>query len=123
MTIKQYQTLAAIVSKVITDLGGDPRKVRNLKATVPFEIGVRNKLNKSDKTVFEHGSCNLVIKFDTISNPNNPNCMFRTLKPGSMSLYNSEENINYDASDFNYDSSQFADLTDAIQTVGWEIAK
>ena len=123
MTIKQYQTLAAIVSKVITDLGGDPRKVRNLKATVPFEIGVRNKLNKSYKTVFEHGSSNLVIKFDTISNPNNPNCMFRTLKPGSMSLYNSEENINYDASDFNYDSSQFADLTDAIQTTGWEIVK
>jgi hypothetical protein len=40
-----------------------------------------------------------------------------------MSLYNSEENTNYDASDFNYDSSQFADLTDAIQTAGWEIAK
>ena len=64
-----------------------------------------------------------IIKFNSISNPNNPNARFKTLKPGSISLYDKETGINVDASDFNFDSSQFADLLDAIQTeYAWEIS-
>ena len=124
MTIKQYQKLAAAVAKTIEDLGGDVNRVRNLKFPTPFEVGVRNPSIAKDKPVtIESGDGNAIIAFDTISNPNNPNAKFRTLKPGSMSLFNSETRQNVDASDFNYDSAQFADLISAISTSGWEIAK
>lgn len=122
MTIKQYQKVAANIAKTIESLGGDPNQVRSLKFASKFEVGARNpKLYKENPVTMTSGDENVVIVFDTISNPNNPNCKFRTLKPGSISLFNSETRQNVDASDFNFDSAQFADLMDAISTVGWEI--
>ena len=123
MTIKQYQKLAQIIAKKIESLDGSVDKVRYLKAqTITFEIGARDP-KKSDNLSIEAGDSNAIIKFNSISNPNNPNSRFKTLKPGSISLYDKETGINVDASDFNFDSSQFADLLDAIQTeYAWEIS-
>lgn len=124
MTIKQYQRLAAAIAKTIKDNGGNVDKVKNLKFACTFEVGARNpKLYKERPVGIESGDENTVITFDTISNPNNPNAAFKTLKPGSLSLYNSETNTNVDASDFNFDSAQFADLIGAIQTAGWVISR
>ena len=124
MTIKQYQKLATIVAKTIESIGGDANKVRNLKSSIPFKISVRNPNLAKDKPItIKSGDGNAIIEFDTISNPNNPNAKFRTLKPGSMSLFNSETRQNVDASDFNYDSAQFADLICAISASSWEITK
>jgi hypothetical protein len=123
MTIKQYQKLAQIIAKKIESLDGSVDKVRYLKTqTITFEIGARDP-KKSDNLSIEAGDSNAIIKFNSISNPNNPNARFKTLKPGSISLYDKETGINVDASDFNFDSSQFADLLDAIQTeYAWEIS-
>jgi len=124
MTIKQYQKVAAAIAKTIKDNGGNVDKVKNLKFTCTIEVGARNpKLYKEQPVGIESGDENTVITFDTISNPNNPNAAFRTLKPGSLSLYNSKTNTNVDASDFNFDSAQFADLIGAIQTTGWVISR
>lgn len=124
MTIKQYQTVAKTIANKINDLGGNPANVRNLKFPSKFTIGARNpKMYKGMPCTFESGDGNVEISFDAISNPNNPNYKFRTLKPGSMSAYDSEANVNVDLSEFNYDSAQFADLIDAISTTGWEIAR
>ena len=122
MTINQYQKLAAAVAKTIKSIGGDVNRVRHLKFPTAFEVGVRNpKIAKDNPLTIESGDGNAVIVFDTISNPNNPKAEFRTLKPGSMSLFNSVTRQNVDASDFNYDSAQFSDLITAISTTGWEI--
>ncbi len=122
MTIKQYQKLATAIAKLIKDNGGDVDKVRHLKFDGTFAIDARNpRAYKHIPCTFKHGDGNAVIEFDTISNPNNPNAAFKTLKPGSISLYNSETKTNVDGSDYNFDSAQFADLMDAIQTVGWKI--
>ena len=123
MTIKQYQKLAQIIAKKIESLDGSVDKVRYLKAqTLTFEIGTRDP-KKSDSLSIEAGDSNAIIKFNSISNPNNPNARFRTLKPGSISLSDKETGMNVDASDFNFDSSQCADLLDAIQTeYAWEIS-
>jgi hypothetical protein len=123
MTIKQYQKLAQVIAKKIETLDGSIDKVRYLKAKVTtFEIGARDP-KKDDRLSIEAGDSNVVIKFNSISNPNNPNARFRTLKPGSISLYDKDTDTNVDASDFNFDSSQFADLLDAIQTeYAWEIS-
>ena len=119
MTIKQYQKLAAAVAKKINALGGNPSKVRYLKFPTKFEVGARDP--NGTTTEITSGDENTTIVFDTINNPNNPNAAYRTLKPGSMSLFNSETRVNVDASDYNYDSAQFADLIDAIETEGWMI--
>ena len=122
MTIKQYQKFAAAIAKTIDSIGGDPCKARHLKFSTTFEVGARDpKLRKEKPTDMTSGDENAVLVFDTISNPNNPNPKFRTLKPGSVSLYNSETKQNVDASDYHFDSAQFADLIDAVSTVGWEM--
>lgn len=123
MTIKQYQKIAAIIAKKITNLGGDPLRVRNLKATSIFEVGARNPKNKERQLTMESGDENAVITFNRISNPNNPNPNFRTLKPGSMSLYNTETRVNIDPSDYRFDSAQFSDLVLAIENSQWEISR
>ena len=85
-------------------------------------IGVRDpKKYKDYNATFTSGEDNTTLKFDVISNPNNPNAAFRTLKPGSISLFNSETKTNVDGSDFNYDSTQFADLIDSISKDEWKI--
>lgn len=122
MTIKQYQKIAAAVAKQIRDNSGNVDKVRHLRFNCAFEVGARDpKCYKDNPSTFESDNENVVLFFDTISNPNNPNVAFRTLKPGSMSLFNSQTGVNVDASDFNYDSAQFANLLGSILTNGWKI--
>ena len=123
MTIKQYQKLAQIIAKKIESLDGSIDKVRYLKSKhMTFDIGARDP-KKSSGLSIKAGDSNAIITFNSISNPNNPNARFRTLKPGSISLYNSETGTNVDASDFNFDSYQFADLIDVIKTQDvWEIS-
>ena len=122
MTIKQYQKIAVAIAKQIKNNGGNINNVRHLKFSIPFEIGARNPYHYKDAPVsFASGDENVILKFDTISNPNNPNAAFHTLKAGSISFYDSETHKNVDGSDYNFDSAQFADLLDAIQTIGWKI--
>jgi len=121
MTIKQYKKIAATIANRIIELGGDPAKVRNLKAISTFEVGARDPKNKDRRLTLESGDENMVIYFDCISNPNNPNYKFKTLKPGSISLYDSKNDVNVDPTEYNFDSAQFADLMDAIRTSQWKI--
>ena len=123
MTIKQYQKLAATIASKINDLGGNARTVRNLHRSTTTSIEVRDPKQYADIPVdYLSGSSNATIEFDTISNPNNPNAKFRTLKAGSMSVYNSQTGKNVDITDFNFDSSQFKVLVDTISQDGWNIA-
>lgn len=122
MTIKQYQKIASTIANKITNLGGNPLKVQYLKSISIFEVGARDPKDKNRALTIESGDENAIIKFNRISNPNNPNPKFRTLKPGSMSLFNTETKINIDPSDYHFDSAQFADLMDAIENSQWEIS-
>ena len=122
MTIKQYKKIAATIANKIIELGGDPAKVRHLKSISTFEVGARDPKNKDRQLTFESGDENMVIYFDCISNPNNPNYKFKTLKPGSISLYDSKNDVNVDPTEYNFDSAQFADLMDAIGTAQWEFS-
>lgn len=123
MTIKQYQKIARAIAKKISDLGGNIDKVRYLKSVSIFEVGARDPKNKERQLTMESGDENAVIYFNKISNPNNPNAYYRTLKPGSMSLFNTETKINTDPSDYRFDSAQFADLICAIKNSQWTIAE
>ena len=124
MTIKQYQTVAKTIASKIEELGGDPARVRNLRLINGGDatINARDPKKYADNpTTFESGESNATIEFDTISNPNNPNYKFKTLKPGSMSLYNSQTNVNVDISEYNFDTAQFAILIEMLKENGWEI--
>ena len=124
MTIKQYQTVAKTIASKIEELGGNPARVRNLRFPGGVTICTRDPKKYADNpTTFESGERNATIQFATISNPNNPNCKFRTLKPGSMSFYNSQTNVNVDISDYNFDTAQFAFLIEMLKQDGWEIAR
>ena len=118
MTIKQFQTLAKAVASKIEELGGDPNYTRHLNFCGGVTIDARDPKQYDDApTTYESGSSNTAIEFDTISNPNNPNYKFRTLKPGSMSFYNSRTGVNVDITDYNFDSCQFAALADRKSVV------
>lgn len=123
MTIKQYQKIARVIAKRISDLGGNVNKVRYLKSLSIFKVGARDPKNKERQLTMESGDENVVINFNKISNPNNPNAYYRTLKPGSMSLFNTETQINIDPSDYRFDSAQFSDLIYAIENSQWIIAE
>jgi hypothetical protein len=123
MTINQYKKLASTIAKRIIALEGNPDRVKYLKCKQStFEVGARNPKDKSVQLTINSGDENCVITFNSVSNPNNPNYKFRTLKPGSISLYDNETHINVDATEYNFDSAQFSDLIMAIETTGWEIA-
>lgn len=123
MTIKQYQTVAKTIASKIEELGGNPLKTKYLKLPTSLSINIRDpKKYANTPTTFESGESNAKIEFDTISNPNNPNYKYRTLKPGSMSFYNSQTHVNVDITDFNFDSAQFADLIELIKLPNWIIA-
>ena len=115
MTIKQYQTVAKAIASKIEELGGNPYFVHHLHANDVVSIKVRDP-KQYIPTSISSGDGNAVVEFDTLSNPNNPNYKFNTLKPGSMSAYNSTNNVNVDITNYNFDSAQFADLIDAINT-------
>lgn len=120
MTIKQYQKLAATIANIIIKNNEDVNKVKHLKSSFAYEMHVRNpKLNKDKPINFVSRNSNDIIRFDTISNPNNPNCRYRTLKPGSISFYDSSANVNIDLSNYNFDSAQFSDLIYLIENVQW----
>lgn len=124
MTIKQYQTVAKTIASKIEELGGNPARVRNLRFNGGVTIHVRDPKKYADNpTTFESGESNATIEFDIISNPNNPNYKFRTLKPGSMSLYNSQTNVNADISEYNFDTYQFAYLIAMIKKSDCEIVR
>ena len=125
MTIKQYQKLSAAVATKIKSLGEDVSRVRSLTMRpTSIELNVRDPRHYKDHPIdFGKGAGNAVVKFDTISNPNNPNSAYRTLKPGSMSAYNSAENVNVDLADYRYDSSQFSKLIAAIRLDYWTVVK
>lgn len=125
MTIKQYQKLSAAVATKIKSLGEDVSRVRSLTMRpTSIELNVRDPRHYKDRPIdFGKGAGNAVVKFDTISNPNNPNSAYRTLKPGSMSAYNSAENVNVDLADYRYDSSQFSKLIAAIRLDDWIVVK
>ena len=124
MTIKQYQKLAKVVASQIENLGGNPRTARILKYEGGVTVDVRDPKTYKDRPVtFESGDSNLDIEFDTISNPNNPNYKFKTLKPGSMSVYNSKTDVNHDITEYNFDSSQFMLLIDLIRQPGWILVR
>ena len=123
MTIRQYQTLAKAVADKIIELGGDPQRVRNLRNDTLQTLQARDAKKYGDEPCsYASGSSNATVEFDTISNPNNPNYKFRTLKPGSMSAYSSLAHVNVDLAEYNFDSAQFAKLLDAINADGWYIA-
>lgn len=124
MTIKQYQKLAkTIADKIETDLGGNPNHVRHLTFGGGVTVCARDpKMSDDAPTTFESGKSNIAIEFDTLSNPNNPNYKFKTLKAGSISAYNSGTRSNVDLTEYNFDSSQFKELIDAVSQVGWTIA-
>lgn len=122
MTIKQYQTVAKTIASKIEELGGNPQRVRSLRLNGGMTIHVRDPKKYADApTTFESGKSNAAIEFDTISNPNNPNYKFKTLKPGSMSLYNSQTHVNADIAEYNFDTAQFAGLLEMLKEDGWEI--
>lgn len=122
MTIKQFQTLAKTVASKIEELGGDPKRARNLGFSGGVTIDARDpKQYDAAPTTCESGSSNTAIEFDTISNPNNPNYKFKTLKPGSMSFYNSQTNVNVDITDYSFDSAQFAKLLEMVKQDGWTL--
>ena len=122
MTIKQYQTVAKTIASKIEELGGNPQRVRSLRFNGGVTICARDPKKYADApTTFESGESNAAIEFDTISNPNNPNYKFKTLKPGSMSLYNSQTHVNVDIAEYNFDTAQFAELLEMLKQTGWEI--
>lgn len=122
MTIKQYQRLAKAIATRIDTLGGDPRRVRNLKLTDGVELTARDHTQYKDKPIsFESGESNITIKFDHISNPNNPNYKYRTLRAGCISAYDSTSNTNVDLTSYNFDTAQFKALIDAISRDDWVI--
>lgn len=121
MTIRQYQILASTIANKITTLGFDPCRVRNLKnecVTVP----ARDPKHYKDMPVsFESGNSNATLKFDTISNPSNPNHAYRTLRAGCISAYDSTTNTNVNLTDYRFDSAQFKKLIDAVSNDGWVV--
>lgn len=122
MTIKQYQKLAATIANKIIELGGNPRNVRHLTTTTSYICVVEARDPKQYANVpcsYESGNHNVEIKFNIISNPNNPNYKYRTLKPGSMSMYDSKSNVNVDITDYNFDSVQFSNLICYINNCDW----
>lgn len=124
MTIKQYQTLAKTIASKIIGLNGNPHIVRYLRFPGGVTICARDpKSYKDDPVTFESGDSNCTIEFDTISNPNNPNYKFRTLKPGSMSAYNSATHTNVDITEYNFDTTQFAELIGLVKQNGWKISQ
>ena len=126
MTIKQYQALAKTIASKIEELGGNPIRVRNLRLINGGDVVINARDPKKyvvNPTTFKSGESNAILEFDTISNPNNPNYKFRTLKPGSMSLYNSQTNVNVDISEYNFDTYQFAYLIAMIKKSDWEIVR
>ena len=124
MTIKQYQKLAKTIASKIEELSGDPNKVRNLKCNSIAIVRARDPKQYADMpSTFEKDESNIDIVFDTVSNPNNPNYKFKTLKPGSMSFYNSQMNVNFDITEYNFDTPQFADLIKMINQSDWTISK
>lgn len=124
MTIKQYQTIAKTVASKINELGGNPQRVRSLEFPDGVTINIRDPKQYDDvPTTYTSGDSNAVVEFDTISNPNNPNYKFRTLKPGSMSFYNSKTKVNVDISEYNFDSTQFAKLVEMLNQPGWQLAR
>lgn len=115
MTIKQYQTLAKAIANRIIELGGNPRRVKHLGLDSSIALPVRDPHMYSDaSSSYESGISNAIVECDRLSNPNNPNYKFRTLKPGSMSAYNSKSHVNVDLSDYNFDSAQFAKLVSIV---------
>ena len=124
MTIKQYQKLAQIIATQIENLGGNPRTTRTLKYEGGVTIDARNPKTYKDRPVtFESGDSNFDLEFDTISNPNNPNYKFKTLKPGSMSVYDSKTDVNHDITEYNFDTAQFMTLAELIRQPGWVLVR
>ena len=116
MTLKQYQRLAKAIADKIIELGGDPRSARRLKLVdKTVDAAVRNPKKYADHPVtMDACDHNELISFDEISNPNNPNWKFKTLKPGSISAYNSVKGENVDLTEYRFDTCQFHYLLNAI---------
>lgn len=116
MTLKQYQKLAKAIANKIIELGGDPRSARHLKLVdKTIHVAVRDPKKYADHPVtMNAGDHNGLVSFDEISNPNNPNWKFKTLKPGSISAYDSVKGENVDLTEYRFDSRQFHYLLNAI---------
>lgn len=124
MTIKQYQTLAKTIANKIISLNENPHVVRYLRFPGGVTVCLRDpKAYDVAPVTCKSGDSNCALEFDTISNPNNPNYKFRTLKPGSMSVYNSTAHRNVDITEYNFDTAQFADLISLVEQNGWEISR
>ena len=121
MTLKQYKKLAkTIAEKITNDLGGNPMRVRNLQFDGGVTVCARDPKKYHDEpTSLKSGNGNTVIEFDTLSNPNNPNYKFCTLKPGSISAYNTSTHVNVDLTDYRFDTTQFKELIETIAQPGW----
>lgn len=116
MTLKQYQKLAKAIADKIIELGGDPRSARHLKLVDKTAVvAVRDPKKYADHPVtMNAGDYNRYVSFDEISNPNNPNWKFKTLKPGSISAYESATCENVDLTEYRFDTRQFHELLNAI---------
>ena len=116
MTLKQYQKLAKAIADKIIELGGDPRSTRHLKLVgKPVDVAVRDPKKYADHPVtMDAGDHNGWVSFDELSNPNNPNWKFKTIKPGSISAYDSAKGENVDLTEYRFDTHQFHDLLNAI---------
>ena len=124
MTIKQYQKLAKTIADKITELSGDPNYARNIECSTEVIITVRDPKKYGDAPVgMTSGNGNTTLSFNTLSNPNNPNYKYKTLKPGSMSAYNSQTGVNVDITDYNFDSAQFSSLLNAIANGNWTLLR
>lgn len=120
MTINQYQRLAKTIAEKLIDLGGNPKHVRYIKSDNGVELNVRDP-HKDDNLSITSGDSNTVLVFHMMSNPNNPNYMYRTLKPGSISAFNSELHENHDLTTYHFDSAQFKKLIDLVKNTNWTI--
>ena len=120
MTINQYQILAKAIADKIIALSGDPNHVRHLNRTKAITCYARNPKDKG-QTSIKSGDSNVMFTFDVLSNPNNPNYKFRTLKPGSISAFDSIYQVNVDPTAYHFDSAQFKKFIDAINDGEWTL--
>lgn len=120
MTINQYQRLSKTIADKIIELGGDPNHIRHLNANVAAKIDVRDPSKDSELSITS-GESNETITFDVLSNPNNPNYKFRTLKPGSISAFDSIYQVNVDLAKYNFDSAQFKNLIEVVKNTAWNL--
>ena len=120
MTINQYQRLSKAIADRIIELGGNPHHVRHLTCNNTIKCEARDP-HSEDELSITSGETNATLTFDVLSNPNNPNYKFRTLKPGSISAFDSIYQVNVDATKYNFDSAQFKKLIDVVKTTSWNL--